>query len=103
MKNNGSMQALMAQANKMKRDLAKANAELAEKEFSVTKGGGITVAMTGDRQIVEVSIEDDLFDKDNKEMIESMLIVAVNELLTNIAKEEEKINEAITGSAKGFL
>lgn len=103
MANNGSMQALMAQANKMKRDMAKAMEALGEKEFSVTKGGGIKVAMTGDRQIVEVSIEDDLFDKDNKEMIESMLIVAVNELLETINKEEEAINQAITGSSKGFF
>ncbi len=98
-----NMQALLKQANKMKAQLQKEMNKLAEQEFSVTKGGGIKVAMLGSREIVEVSIEDDLFDKDNKEMIETMLILAVNELLEKIATEEEKINQEVTGTTKGLF
>lgn len=101
MQNN--MQALLKQANKMKAQLQKEMAALAEQEFSVTKGGGIKVAMLGNREIVEISIEDDLFDKDNKEMIETMIILAVNELLEKVSAEEERINTEITGGNTGMF
>lgn len=97
------MQALLKQANKMKAQLKKEMDKLAEQEFSVTKGGGIKVAMLGSREIVEVSIEDDLFDKENKEMVETMIILAINELLEKIASEEERINNEVTGSSSGMF
>ncbi len=98
-----NMQSLLKEANKMKARLQKEMNKLAEQEFSVTKGGGIKVAMLGSREIVEISIEDDLFDKDNKEMIETMIIVAINELLETISSQEEKINSEITGGQTGLF
>ena len=98
-----NMQALLKQANKMKAQLQKEMAKLAEQEFSVTKGGGIKVAMLGNRELVEVSIEDDLFEKENKEMIETMIILAINELLEKISSEEERINTEITGGSQGMF
>lgn len=98
-----NMQSLLKEANKMKARLQKEMNKLAEQEFSVTKGGGIKVAMLGSREIVEISIEDDLFDKDNKEMIETMIIVAINELLETISSQEEKINREITGGQTGLF
>ena len=98
-----NMQALLKQANKMKAQLQKEMTKLAEQEFSVTKGGGIKVAMLGNRELVEVSIEDDLFEKDNKEMIETMIILAINELLEKISSEEERINTEVTGGSQGMF
>lgn len=98
-----NMQALLKEANKMKARLTKEMNKLAEQEFTVTKGGGIKVAMLGSREIVEISIEDDLFDKDNKEMIETMIILAINELLEKISSEEERINREITGGNTGLF
>ena len=98
-----NMQALLKQANKMKAQLQKEMAKLSEQEFSVTKGGGIKVAMLGNRELVEVSIEDDLFEKDNKEMIETMIILAINELLEKISSEEERINTEVTGGSQGMF
>lgn len=98
-----SMQQLMAQAQKMKREMQKAQDALKIKEFSVTKSGGITVAMLGSKEVVEVSINDELFEKENKEMVETLLIMAFNECLEKIEKEEAAINEAITGSAQGLF
>ena len=98
-----NMQALLKQANKMKAQLQKEMAKLAEQEFSVTKGGGIKVAMLGNRELVEVSIEDDLFEKENKEMIETMIILAINELLEKISSEEERINTEVTGDSQGMF
>lgn len=98
-----SMQQLMAQAQKMQRELKKAKDALAQKEYSVTKGGGVKVALLGNLEVVEVSVDDDLFDKDNKEMVEELLIIAFNECVQAIKKEEAAINEAITGSAAGLM
>ncbi len=98
-----SMQQLMAQAQKMKREMQKALDALKLKEFSVTKSGGVTVAMLGSKQVVEVTINEDLFEKDNKEMVETLLIMAVNECIEQINAEEAAINEAITGSATGLF
>lgn len=97
------MQQLMAQAQKMKREMQKAQDALKEKEFSVTKSGGVTVAMLGSKEVVEVSINEDLFDKDNKEMVETLLIMAINECVAQIESEEAAINEAITGSSSGLF
>lgn len=98
-----SMQQLMAQAQKMKREMQKAQEALRVKEFSVTKSGGVTVAMLGSKEVVEVTINEELFDKDNKEMVETLIIMAINECIEEINAEEAAINEAITGSASGLF
>lgn len=97
-----NMQQMMAQAQKMQRELRKAQAELAKKEFIVSKGGAVTVKVLGNKEIVEVSIDKDAFDPDNKEMIEELIPLALNEALAQIDKETEEINERITGQAGGF-
>ena len=81
---SSSMQKLMQQAQKMKREMQKAQEALNAKEFSVTKGGGVTVAMLGSKEVVEVTIDEDLFDKDNKEMVETLIIMAFNECIEQI-------------------
>ena len=100
---SSSMQKLMQQAQKMKREMQKAQEALNAKEFSVTKGGGVTVAMLGSKEVVEVTIDEDLFDKDNKEKVETLIIMAFNECIEQINAEEAAINEAITGSATGLF
>ena len=97
-----NMQQMMAQAQKMQRELNKALQELAEKEFVITKGGAVTVKMYGSNQIISVSVEEDAFEKDNKEMVEDMIAMAINEGLAEIAAEKEAIQERITGQKGGF-
>ena len=97
-----NMQQMMAQAQKMQRELRKAQAELAQKEFVVSKGGAVTVKVLGSKEVIEVSIDKDAFDPDNKEMIEELIPLALNEAITQIEKESEEINERITGQRGGF-
>lgn len=97
-----NMQQMMIQAQKMQRELQKAQAELAKKEFSVTKAGLVTVVVLGSKEIQSVSIDEDGFDKDNKEMIEELIASAINELFAQIDEESEAINEKITGRSGGF-
>ena len=96
------MQAMIAQAQKMQRDLTKALNELAEKEFSVSKGGAVTVKMLGSFEVVSINIDKDAFEPDNKEMIEEMIAMAINELINQIEEEKAEINERITGRREGM-
>ena len=93
---------MMAQAQKMQRELKKAQAELAQKEFIISKGGAVTVVVYGNKQVKAVEIDKDAFTEDNKEMIEELIPMAINEALAKIAEEEEAINERITGQPGGF-
>ena len=97
-----NMQQMMAQAQKMQRELKKAQAELAQKEFVVTKGGAVTVTVLGNKEIKAINIDKDAFEPDNKEMIEEMIALAINEAFEKIDEESEAINERITGQPGGF-
>ena len=94
---------MLAQAQKMQRELQKAQDELKKKEFSVSKGGAITVVVLGDKSVKSIEIDSDAFDSDNKEMVEEMIAMAINEANTKIDEESAKINEAITGRAGGLF
>ena len=97
-----NMQQMMAQAQKMQRELNKALKALEEKEFTITKGGAVTVKMYGSNQIISITVDEDAFDKDNKEMVEELIALAINEGLEQIKAEREEITERITGQKGGF-
>ena len=97
-----NMQQMMAQAQKMQRELKKAMAALAEKEFVVSKGGAVTVTVLGNKEIKSIEIDKDAFDEENREMIQDMIALAINEAIGQIEEEAEEINERITGQPGGF-
>ena len=97
-----NMQQMMIQAQKMQRELKKAMDELAKQEFSVNKSGAFTVVMMGDGSIKSIDIDEDAFEKDNKEMIQDLIVIAINELSEQIEEAKEEINERITGSRGGM-
>ena len=96
------MQQMMAQAQKMQRELKKAMAALAEKEFVVSKGGAVTVTVLGNKEVKAIEIDKDAFDEDNREMVQDMIALAINEAIAQIDEEAEEINERITGQPGGF-
>ena len=83
----GNMNQLLKQAKKMQEAMMKTQAEIEEKEFEVTSGGGaITLKMNGKRLIKSIKINPDVVDKDDVEMLEDLIMTAVNE---GIKKAEE--------------
>ena len=98
-----NMQQMLMQAQKMQRELQKAQDELKKKEFSVSKGGAVTVVVLGDKTIKSISIDSDAFEPDNKDMVEEMILMAINEAHQKIDEESAKINEAVTGRAGGLF
>ena len=97
-----NMQQMMAQAQKMQRELAKAQNELLEKEFTVSKGGAVTVKMLGSHEVVSIEIEEDALEPENKEMIQDLIALAINEIIEKIEEEKGDINERITGRREGL-
>jgi len=77
-----NMQKMMKQMQKMQRDMEKMQAEAAEKTVEATVGGGaVTVTVSGSQEVKAVSINPDAVDLDDIEMLEDMVLAAVNEAL----------------------
>ena len=94
-----NINALMQQAQKMQREMAKKQKELEEKLFEVeSAGGAIKISIYGNRTIEKIDIDKDAIDPDDKEMLEDMLKIAINEAIEMIDKEHEKIQQKMASS-----
>lgn len=98
-----NMQQMMMQAQKMQREMQKKLDEMHKKEFSIVKGGVVTVRMTGDKVMQEVTIAEECFNKEDKEMVEEMIMMAIDELIAKINEEEAAIQESVTGRSGGMM
>lgn len=86
----GGMGNLMKQAQKMQQDMAKLQEELALRTVEVTAGGGaITVVATGKKEIKEINIKPEVVDPDDVEMLQDLILAAVNEA---IRKADDMVN-----------
>lgn len=82
MRGMGNMQNMMKQMQKMQKKMAQAQEELGEKKVEGTAGGGmVTVIATGHKEIVEVKINQEAVDPDDVEMLEDLVLAAVNDAL----------------------
>lgn len=91
-----NIQAMMAQAKKMQADMEKAKAVLHAKEFIVEKQG-IKVVVMGSRKIKTVDINEALIDPDDKDIVEGLIIVAINEAMDKISAEEASSTPQMPG------
>ncbi len=74
------MQNLMKQAQKMQEEMQKAQAELEELEVEGTAGGGLVkVTMTAKKVVTSINISPDAVDTDDIEMLEDLLVAALND------------------------
>jgi len=77
-----NMRKMMKQIQKMQSDMAKIQDELAEKIVEATAGGGVvTVIANGQQEIQEIKIDPEVVDPDDVEMLEDLVVAAVNEAL----------------------
>ena len=96
-----NMQALMAQAQKMQREMQKKQAELEASTFEVTSAGGaIKILIKGTRQIEKIDIDEDAIDPEDKEMLEDMIKVAVNEAIAVVDAAFDKLNASMTNGMR---
>ena len=86
-----NMQALMQQAQKMQKDMAKKQGELASKEFTGTSEL-VDITVKGDKKVVSVNIKmDGTIENDDKEILQDMILLAFNDAMGQVDKEQEKI------------
>lgn len=77
-----NMNRMMKQVQKMQADMARVQEELGEKTVEGTAGGGmVTVVANGHQDIVSISIEPDAVDPEDVEMLEDLVLAAVNEAI----------------------
>ena len=87
----GNMQQIVRQAQKMQQDMAKAKEELVEQEVTAVSGGGmVEVTMTCDKKIRSLKIKPEAVDPDDVEMLEDLVVAALNEAMKIADEETEK-------------
>lgn len=83
---------------KMQKQMEKIQAELAEKTISVSSGGGIVeITITGDQKIQTITINPEVIDPDEVDMLEDLLVVAVNDAVEASQKVASEKLGALTG------
>ena len=96
-----NMQALMQQAQKMQKEMQKKQAELEAQTFDVTSAGGaIKIKIKGSRQIGSIEIDKDAIDPEEKEMLEDMIKVAINEAISIVDQAFDQLNASLTNGMR---
>ncbi len=96
----GNMQKQLQQMQAMQRQMEQMQAELEEKEITTTSGGGaVSVTVNGKKEIVSLNIDKDVVDPDDVEMLQDLVVAAVNEAMRQI----DDISNAEMGKLTGGL
>ncbi len=99
----GGMSGMIKQAQQMQEKMAKAQEELAELKVEGQAGGGmVTVVANGQKDIISVKIEPEVMAED-VEMVEDLVLAAVNQALQNAAAASEEKMSSITGGMLGKM
>lgn len=94
----GNMNNLMKQAQKMQKQMEDAQKEIESKSFEASVGGGaVTVTVTGKKQITAVNIKPEVVDPDDVEMLEDLVLTAINEALKKADEETSALMGKLTG------
>lgn len=81
----GNMNQLLKQAQKMQDNMQKMQQELEAKEFEVSVGGGaVTVKVNGKKELLDINMKPEVVDPDDIEMLQDLVISAVNEALRKV-------------------
>ena len=94
-----NMQGVIKQAQKMQEQITKVQEEIESRDFSVTVGGGaIEAVMQGNKQLKSISIKPEIVNAEEVEMLQDLIVSAVNEGVKQIEETMEKEMGAITGA-----
>ena len=93
-----NMNAMVKQAQKMQDEIVELQNEIEEREFTATVGGGaVEVVVTGKKTIKSLTVKPEVVDKDDIEMLQDLIISAVNEAVNNVEQTTEEEMSKITG------
>lgn len=89
------LQKLLEQAQAMQSSLSSVETQLKDTIYEGSSNG-VKIVMNGENEVQEISIPDDLMDKDNKEMLQDVLLIAFNNANEKIIADRESKMNAIT-------
>ena len=97
------MQKQLRQLQAMQAEMEQTQAELAEREITTTAGGGaIEVTVNGNKEITKLVIDKDVVDPDDVEMLQDLVMAAVNEAMRQMEELVETEMNKITGGLGGM-
>ncbi len=93
-----NMNNMIKQAQKMQEEMEKTQEEIKAKEYTTTVGGGaVEVMMTGDKVLKSIKLKPEIVDPDDVEMLEDLIVSAVNEVIRIAEAEAEEKMSKISG------
>ncbi len=96
-----NMKEMMRQAQVLQKKMANLQEELAKKEVEATVGGGMVKAVAnGKPSIVSITIEKEVIDPEDAEMLQDLIVAAVNEALTRSKEMVDSEMAKVTGGFK---
>ena len=94
-----NMQSMLKQAQKMQEDMAAKQAELEEREYDISAGGGVVnVKINGKKEILSVKLAEEIVDPDDIETLEDLIVAAVNEAIKKVESVSSSEMSQITGN-----
>ena len=99
----GNMNNMMKQVQKMQKQMEEQQKMLEESEYTATAGGGaVEVTITGKKVVTKVKLDPDAVDPDDVEMLEDLIMVAVNEAMKKADEASSAAMSRMTGGMGGF-
>ncbi|AMB99227.1 nucleoid-associated protein [Aerococcus urinaehominis] len=98
-----NMQKMMKQAQKLQKQMEATQKELEAKEFIGKEPSGmVTATLTGDRRLKDLSLAQDVVDPEDTDMLQDLIIAAVNDGLDQIDQESAQTMGQFTKGIPGF-
>lgn len=97
-----NIQAMMKQAQKIQKEMMNAKEKIDNQEF-IGKSSFVTVTLKGTKEVVNINIENKVLDESEVEMLEDMLVVALNDAMKQIDAEVEKNIGKYTNGMPGLF
>ena len=100
----GNMNNLMKQAQRMQQKMAEQQKELETKEYTAAAGGGaVEVRVSGKKELTAITIKPEACDPDDVEMLQDMILAAVNEAMKQADEASEEAMGSLTGGLGGLF
>ena len=94
----GNMNQILKQAQKMQDNMQKMQQELEAKEYEVSVGGGdVTVKVNGQKELLDITMKPEVVDPDDIEMLQDLVISAVNEALRKVDEAQSSQMSKMAG------
>lgn len=100
----GNMANLMKQAQKMQRQMEEQAKEMESKEFTATAGGGaVEATVSGAKKLLKIKLDEEVVDPEDVEMLEDLIVAAINEALDKVEAETSSAMSKLTGGMGGGM